>query len=384
MESCITLYTQAHGSKIAKKFIPSNKARNVRILSFTGGIGRVCIMKRNCKKIDIKLPQEVINPDVVVDSEDIDGPHIHIDGAQLDVMALSYVQKVYTYIYNNPHIDENIKSQVSFDTVINGIPEVYSNCDVHCFPHSPRRDITQIQDEPFVSTRPLEDKLYQLHPNPHEECAFKHECSMDSDLCEVLDKSNQICPYYGIYIVSSSNIEDMPHTLSGERAQDGNELIANLNTDEGHYDGATEFWKNKIIRHWDNIITEEMTNTTKRRLIREREEILRLYNKMTILLDPSTPTSHQIIREEELPEIKLSEIISIFCNGMGYDKIVIIDPSCDVCQYISKLKIAIHKTVSQRRNSSDRDSKRIKTEGGSKKMTKKRKIKRRKTQKRKR
>ena len=284
------------------------------------------------------------------------------------------------------------------DIVKDGIPEIYSNCGVMRFPFYPKPDITVIEDDPFFSGKPFVDKLYQFHPNPHEDCVSKRECRHNLELCELLDKSRQFCPYYGVYIVSSTNIEDKPYTLSGEPAQNRNEIIADLNTEDGHYvtvanstdsglpvtDSGlpvTEFWRNKIIRHWGTFISPDTPPLIKTKIERYRDKILSLYEKMTRLIDPYRPISEQIEMDEDLPEIKLSEIITIFCDGMGYDKIHIIDPSCNVCEIISKLKFAAQLTASKIRNSEDNTLTKKARRGGGKKMTKKRKLRTRKTRK---
>lgn len=367
MSNCVTIYIQAHGFILTGKYISPDISSHSQILSFTGGIGRSGIMKRNCQGVDINPP------------EGIDIPVIHIDGAQLDVMALSYAQQVYTHINENPTIDENTKSQMSFDAVVRGMPEVYSNCGVVRFPH-PKTNTRQIHDDPFVVIPALQDKLYQMYPKEHEDCVNSSECRRNADECELLDKSKQICPYYGVCMVYSTNPEDIPYTLAGEQSQDGNDIIVNLNSEESHYEGTTEYWENKINRHWENKITEEMTTTTKKRLEGERDKIIRLYRKMTLILESYTPTSQKIIMEEKLPEIKLSEILEIFINGMGYDKINIIDPSCDTCQYSFPFKLAAHNILRTVR-SNTHDRKRSKTTRGGKKITKKRKSKKRKTRK---
>lgn len=363
MSNCVTLYIQAHGGIITGQYISSDVSIHANILSFTGGLGRSSIMKRKCNYVRINPP------------EGVDIPVININGAQLDVMAVSYVQQVYTHISENTSIDENIKNQLAFDTVQRGISEVYTNCNVSRFPYSRNVDI-KLHDAPFVTIPALQDKLYQLHPNIHEDCENPKECIRNNDLCDLLDKSKQICPYYGIYMVYSTNPEDIPHTLSGEQSRDGNDLIANLNTEEGHELGTTEYWENKIIRHWGNIITKEMTQTTIKRLEGERDRIIDLYRKMTLVLDPDIPTSQQIMMEQQLPKIKLSDLLEIFIKGMGYDNINIIDPSCDTCEYASPLKFTAHKffrsirsnTLSKRRSTSKR---------GGRRLTKKQKIIRR-------
>lgn len=325
-EKSITIFLQAHGSSLTNSHIPLDDSIHCEILSFTGSVGKTGTMKKKCDGI-------IIPPD-----ESNGLPEIRIDGAQLDVMALSYVQQVYTHISQNPAIDNNIKSEFSFNIVVNGIPAVYSNCGVTRFPYFKKFN-TQIDDEPFLVIPPLQDKEYQLHPNAHEECSNRAECIRNGG-CELLPKSEQMCPFYGIYIVYSSNEEDNQYTLSGAQAQDGNDIIANLNSEESHDGETIKFWEDKINNHWEHIIRNEMDEGKKSALLREKTYITKLYHKLTRTLDSYTPTSDKMIMDDPLPVILLSELLTIFIKGMGYDKINIIDPSCDTCQKLSRFKLA--------------------------------------------
>jgi len=324
-EEIITLMIQAHGFSLTNTLISVEESAHCELLSFTGSVGKSGLMRRNC-------PELVIPP-----QESYGIPEIPLEGPQLDVMATSYVQQVYTHINQNPAIDTNIKSNMSFDIVANGIPEVYSNCGISRFPYSNKNIKTQIHDIPFTVIDGLQDKEYQIYPNAHEDCSNRQECKSNG-YCTLADKSEQFCPYYGIYVVHSTNEEDNQHTLSGKHAQNKNEIYANLNSEESEYTGK-KFWRDKINNRWENIIRDEVNEEKKAELIKERDRIIELYNKMTRTLESSTPTSDKIIADELLPEIKLSEILQIFRNGMGYDKVNIIDPSCDSCQKFSKFKL---------------------------------------------
>ena len=57
---------------------------------------------------------------------------------------------------------------------------------------------------------------------------------------------------------------------------------------------------------------------------------LAVYDLMTKELDISLPISKQ---NRILPSVRLSDIIDIFINGMGFDHIYIIDPSCNNCDF---------------------------------------------------
>jgi hypothetical protein len=355
MSSSITIYIQAHGFIRPGIFIPNDISRGCKILSFTGGIGRSGIMKKDCPGFVIPPPTDVELP------ENVELPDIEIDGAQIDIMALSYTQQVYTFMNNIPSINDNIKSDLSFDVVVKGMPSVYSNCGISRFPHS------KISDVPFNVIPSLQDKMYQLRPNLHEDCVHRGMCSRLG--CEVLEKSKQVCPYYGVYVVYSTNPEDIHYTLSGENSQGDNHILVNLNTEEGQH--TKYYWENKIDIYWENKIDKAIPRI-KPRLEAERNRITSLYRKMTETLGDDIPVADKETMEEPLPEITLHEVLEIFIKGMGYDEINIIDPSCDTCVYSQRFKLLSNKVYREVRLS--RNSKRKRGESlGGKKMTKKRK-----------
>jgi hypothetical protein len=342
----ITIFLQAHGYRLTDIHIPLDDAEHCEILSFTGSMGKTGTMKKNCNNLDIP-PQEIVIPP----QEMVTLPAMKIDGPQLDVMALSYVQQVYAHISQDSAIDDNKKSGLSFNVVKNGLPSVYANCDVTRFPYITRKLKSQIENAPFRFIPPLHDKEYQLHPNAHEDCREPSVCKLndDCDECELLDKSEQFCPIYGIFIVSSSNKEDNEYTLCGSTAladDRENNIIANLNSEEGHSGGFTNFWENKINHQWDSIIRNESDVTKHRGLVIERDRIIALYRKLTRVLTSHSPTSTIILWGiEPLPVILLSELITIFIKGMGYDTINIIDPSCDSCVKVTDFKLAANKVL---------------------------------------
>ena len=211
----ITLFIQAHGGIIDGPRIPIWLARDCKILSITGGIGLAGIMKRDCPtsimgSISLKNGVEIL-------------PSLTVEGQQLDMMALSYVQQVYSRINKLPPIGvSNEKSNLSFDIVHKNIPDIYKNCGVTKFRGS------KIPTIPFrVLTPPTQDKTYWLYPNEHEDCVFRGKCSRLG--CEVLEKKDQICPYYGVYVVYSSIPEDFNYTLCGLQEEKEEHTKYNLN-----------------------------------------------------------------------------------------------------------------------------------------------------------
>ena len=330
MKKSITLCLQAHGNIIAGQYIQSGLSRDCKILSFTGGISRSGIMKKCCPTItmepptDLTLPRGVILPGITELPSDIELPEKEITGAQLDIMALMYVQEIYRHINQSDFTDDmNIKSQLSFRVVVKEIQKIYTNCQVTNFPKS------KIIDTPFNIIPAKQDKHYQLYPNEHEDCVYRKQCSRLG--CELLAKEDQICPYYGVYVVYSTIQEDINATLCGIES---NHTYSNLNTRNG--DAAKQYWLNKIERHMDEKIADAKENDRSSDVIfykKEKKRIIDLYEQMTRLLGDDSPISEEITMETPLPEITLSEILEIFKYGMGYDEINIIDPACDTCVY---------------------------------------------------
>jgi hypothetical protein len=316
----ITLFIQAHGGIIDGPRIPIWLARDCKILSITGGIGLAGIMKRDCPtsimgSISLKNGVEIL-------------PSLTVEGQQLDMMALSYVQQVYSRINKlSPIGVSNEKSNLSFDIVHKNIPDIYKNCGVTKFRGS------KIPTIPFrVLTPPTQDKTYWLYPNEHEDCVFRGKCSRLG--CEVLEKKDQICPYYGVYVVYSSIPEDFNYTLCGLQEEKEEHTKYNLNIMRGS--ATKQYWSDKLEQHMrgeTEIAAASHNLSNIATSLSEEGGIISLYEKMTRFLDDDLPIAEQTIMEYPLPTITLSQLLKIFKIGMGYDEVIIIDPSCDSCKY---------------------------------------------------
>jgi hypothetical protein len=91
-------------------------------------------------------------------------------------------------------------------------------------------------------------------------------------------------------------------------------------------------------------------------------ERFRKYDMMTNQIDRYTPSSSlSPSKEALLPEVTLDELIDIFINGMKYDHIYIIDPTCN-SYYLEKsrpiklLKMTANNYVERTRTKTDRPS----------------------------
>jgi hypothetical protein len=332
----ITLFIQAHGGIIKGSIIPKGLAQDCKILSFTGAIGRAGIMKRDCNGIEMGS--------ISIGGQQI-LPRIPVKGEQLDMMALSYTQQVYSNINKLLPIGvSNEKSNLSFDLVHKNIPKIYENCGVTKFRGSiisatPYGDLT-----PFSDLTPTQDKNYWLYPNEHEDCVFRGKCSRLG--CEVLEKKDQICPYYGVYVVYSSIPEDFNYTLCGLQEEKEEHTKYNLNIMRGS--ATKQYWSDKLEQHMrgeTEIAAASHNLSNIATSLSEEGGIITLYEKMTRFLDDDLPISEQTIMEYPLPTITLSQLLTIFKTGMGYDEVIIIDPSCDSCKYSNKRLITLSQQV---------------------------------------
>jgi len=98
------------------------------------------------------------------------------------------------------------------------------------------------------------------------------------------------------------------------------------------------------------------------RLERIWRERFRKYDMMTNQIDRYTPSSSlSPSKEALLPEVTLDELIDIFINGMKYDHIYIIDPTCnsynlEKSRSIKLLKMIANNYVERTRTKTDRPS----------------------------
>ena len=325
-------------------------------------------MKTYCD--EVRLPPILTNNNTI---ELI--PKIELPGQQLDMLALSYVQRVYRHIDKNPVINTNKKSNISLNIVKNIMPKIYESCGVTEFRGS------KIPDIPFSIIPAKQDKHYQFYPNDHEDCEYRGKCGTLG--CSIKQKRDQVCPYYGVYVVCSSIPEDINATLCGTIED---HTYYNLNAGNGVH--SKNYWFNKITEHMDKKIVNAVSSGRDILVevaLREKHRIIMLYEQMTRFLDEDMPISEQILIDNPLPEISLRQILEIFKTGLGYDEIIIIDPSCDTCIYKGRFKVLSNKFLrisrqnrQNRQTFGGRKGRRKHKSGGSKKLRKRKTYKKRK------
>ena len=97
-------------------------------------------------------------------------------------------------------------------------------------------------------------------------------------------------------------------------------------------------------------------------LERTWRERFRKYDMMTNTIDRTKPRSELTDNQEDLlPEVTLLDLIDIFVNGMKYDHIYIIDPTCNSFKFKGSrpsklLKMTAHNYVERIRTKTDRPS----------------------------
>jgi len=376
----VTLFISAHGSSVLGDRL-SNLAKKVNILNFAGGIHTSGMMKRKCPELTIGH-----EPSYGCSAATLLGP-------QLDIMALQYIHHVYHELSQSSHLTPSQVSNRSLKIIYDKIPLVYANAKIPYFHNHYVEDITSEPQTPFTLRHPTLNKYYSMYPTDHENCSStKEECI--GGLCRLRPREEHICPEYGITIVHSTEAEDMPYTLAGVSNTD-NSTRVNLNDSEGHkghektntdgsvsysYISTYEYWKQRLSKHLTPTLTEDVENIelleSKIPLLSKEQldiELNKIYDKTSlkpaemadktkVLRSTNAKYDNKIkklkkvrntltgkyedvmskyetmaseLSESHKPSIYLSDIIDIFI-GMGFDKIHIIDPTCNSCDFPEK------------------------------------------------
>jgi len=367
-EKIVTLYISAHGSSILDSRIPRDLAKKVNILNFAGGIHTTGLMLRKC-------------PELTIGHEPGTGcSGVTLPGPQLDIMALQYIHHVYHDLSQSSDLTASQVSKRSLKTIYDNIPLVYANVKIPYFHNHEYENITTEPQAPFTMRHPTINKYYSMYPVEHENCSStKEECS--EGRCRLRPREEQRCPEYGITVVHSTQEEDMPYTLAGVSKSD-NSTRVNLNDPEGHkgYEGVAyshsstyEYWKQRLNEHIDsdieqiNLVESKIPGMSKKELDVELDKIygdeyltpkamadktreLRNANrghdiqvkKLNKLRNKLTGKYEDVVRkyeamaseltEQHKPSTYLSDIIDVFIS-MGFDKIHIIDPTCNSCEF---------------------------------------------------
>lgn len=386
-KKCITICIQGHGDIVSKSnavdFIKSELRNNVSILNIPGGISRRGLMKAECSKMTVRGSRKTAVS------------NISLCGQALDIMSMEYFHNLYRELSNNPNDIGCDVSKKGVEIIKENIPLIYNNAGMPYF-HSVKH-VMSTPTEQYNLIKPHYNKLYKMYPNTHEYCDLRtSKCEIGQ--CKLLRKRLRDCPEYGITIIHSTIPNDTEYTLSGLPTvydidiEEENRLAINLNQTEGHkplkikYDEDVEvedgnetnkkhssytFWKLKLTRYKTQEIREIQSHITyhqrtkngdneneeadeKIRKLKDRlnrleviwRDRLSAYNTMTNVFERNIPRSTLTDEDDSmLPYVSLSDLIDIFINGMKYDHIYIIDPTCNSYKFSGKRTTRLFKTV---------------------------------------
>jgi len=416
-KKCITVCVQGHGSIESKggvvDFIKKGVRNNATILTIPSGITRKGLMDAECPTMTMRGSKQKGLSDVF------------LCGQALDVMSMEYFHNVYHELSKKPNIPGCKIARDGIEFITENIPLIYANTGVPYFHnHNLERDVTRQPSEGYKLTKPHYNKLFTLYPTTHEYCnptiSRCHEGK-----CRLLRERLRSCPEYGITVLHSSVPSDEEYTLAGLPMVDDitnekeNRLAINLNQKEGHSPikirrdededeegnqnppkkSSYMFWKIKLTHykiHEIRVIQNHITHQERKKvaysndteipleekqiiLLQQDEKIKKLkdelsilertwrdrfykYDMMTNTLDRSKPRSELTDNQEDLlPEVTLLDLIDIFVNGMKYDHIYIIDPTCNSFKFKGSrssklLKMTAHNYVERIRTKTDRPS----------------------------
>jgi hypothetical protein len=400
VKKCITICIQGHGSIESKdrvvEFIKSDVRKNVSVLDIPGGIARKGLMESNCPSMTMRGSKQKGISDV------------RLCGQALDVMSMEYFHHLYHELSKKESMPGCDIAKEGIEIITDNIPLMYANAGVPYFHnHNPDRDVTTLSQESFKLITPHYNKLYTLYPTTHEYCnPVTSNCA--GGKCKLLRPRQISCPEYGITVLHSSIPSDKEYTIAGLpmvndiNIEQENRLAINLNQTEGHnplkmrLDDDEEqpiqdpkkhscynFWKLKLLHHktrelglvQGHISHQEKKKGTEQqqtkidklkdnynRIDRDWRRRLYNYNAMANIFDRTTPRSMLTDEEHDmLPYVTLEDLIDIFVNGMKYDHIYIIDPTCNSCKFDGKrpsklLKMTAHNYTERIRTKSNRPS----------------------------
>ena len=372
VKKCITICIQGHGyierTDGVIDTIKSDVRKNVSVLDIPGGIARKGLMESNCSTMTMRGSKQRGVSDVM------------LCGQALDVMSMEYFHHLYHELSKKESISPCDISKEGIETIVDNIPLIYANANIPFFHYNnPERDVTTLPQESFKLITPHYNKLYTLYPTTHEYCnSVTSNCA--GGKCKLLRPHQISCPEYGITVLHSSVPTDKEYTIAGLpmvndiNIEQENRLAINLNQMEGHKSlkmrldddeeqpiqdpkkqSCYNFWKLKLLHYktrelgvvQGHITYQEKKNDTERqqtkidklkedykKIDRDWRRRLDNYNAMANIFDRFTPRS--MLTDEEydmLPYVTLEDLIDIFVNGMKYDHIYIIDPTCNSCKF---------------------------------------------------
>lgn len=424
-KKCITVCVQGHGEIISKDgvvdFIKESVREHASILTIPSGIGRKGLMYEECPKMTMRGSKNKGVSDVLLCGQALDvmameafhsvyhelskkpnmtGCEIAKDGIQFitDNIPLVYANIEVPYFHqHNPKRDITIQPSEAYKLTkphYNKLFSLYPNTHEYCNP----------------DTSDCEGGECKLLRERQRGCPEYGITVLHSSV-----PSDNEYTITGLPMVNDITIEKENRLAINLNQMEGHEPLKIKNDDDGD-DGDDEyfdedgnqkpqkissyiFWKKKLIHYKIHEIREIQNHITYQQrkkeayikdseiseeekqpiLLQLDEKIKKLkgkmatferiwqerlfkYDMMTNELDRFIPRSSLTASQEKLlPEVTLVDLIDIFVNGMKYDHIYIIDPTCNSCEFEGSrssklLKMTAHNYVERIRTKTDRPS----------------------------
>jgi len=232
--------------------------------------------------------------------------------------TMKLISQVYPDLLHRYGASSDKKCSTTFNKIFKNIVQYmklfYTNLGLAYFPREDEfvsgKKTTRSRRNSFVEHDPLNEKLYQLFPNPYEYCKTEPQsgtCKLQPFIFRNLS--------YGIHILQSSETEDFPFTLAGIGSVGGDHNSANL-----------KYW-NWSGRHVKQYWVEKLRRNITKLSLKTQEELTIIMNK---ICDKLIPDDLYIVERED-PFVLLSDILTLLKDGFGFTNINILDLSCNSC-----------------------------------------------------
>ena len=313
-EKCITIAIVAHGTMTRNPMVDKELLKGVNIALATGGIGLYGLHGVNSSS------------QTIPSRYDKDNDYLTMMGKTYSENTMYLISKVFPELINRHGMPSGeVCSELFFSIfkdIVNYVKSFYDKIGHEYFP----KQDEFVKGEPtkrkrrnsFVIFNKLNEKSYQMFPNPNEYCVEDSKGSLKSaGNCQLrpIDFRNLS---YGIHILQSSDPEDSQYTLAGiNHSIHGNHNRANLK----YWDVKT----NDISDYWTLLsLQRKIRHLTKRMQTRLLDINRRLRDRLM-------PDSLYNTGNRRNSQVLLSEIITLFKYGYGYTNINILDLSCNSC-----------------------------------------------------
>jgi hypothetical protein len=405
IKKCITICIQGHGGIVRKSggvnIINSELRNNASILNIPGGIGSSGLMEANCVKMTIKGDKKRGISDINLCGQPLDlmsmeyfhnlyqeiSKKSNVTGCDVSKECIEIIRENIPLIYGNANI-----------------PYFHSDDDVTTNPTEAFRLSNPYYNKMYTMYPSTHEYCDPETTNcKMGECALG-ECKLLRKGLRDCPEYGITVVHSTIPSDNEYTLSGLPFIQNNLQIEEENRLAINLNQDEGHKplrirngddddddeyladfdeDGNETsqkqscyiFWKLKLTRNKIQETREIQSNITyyqrkkqgyngNAELIEECDKKIRslqgilkktelmwqeritAYNEMTNVFERNIPISSLTGEEvDTLPFVSLSKLIDIFINGMKYDHIYIIDPTCNSCEFTGNHPTKLFKTA---------------------------------------